>query len=364
MAKGIRVNLLAKELGVESKAILQKLKEEGLSDVAPNHMSTLSIGLAESVREWFSQGNMGGGTAVETAPHVEVATKSKATRTKKKKETTEDEAPGAEVTTTVVEAPPPPPPVIEVPVAPPPPAPVIVAPPVAPAPPPAPVVAPAPVVIPVAKAPQAPASGAQAAARPRRRSDQTTFGRRARRLRLPAAAWRRRPRNENPSRRLRSSRRCNRRKFRGRASCALKRKKWFRLAVRVRGRGPRDPRTRRYRLRRDRAGRGVKTTEEDDEETKKKTAGNKKSLSTPPPRGGRAARGGDGEDQGVYGRRPDRPARRFECRRAVPEMYLIAIFDRWRSVARTLRPNPSRSEASRSKSRNPSRCAACRRRWA
>ena len=56
LAKGIRVNLLAKELGVESKAILQKLKEEGLGDAAPNHMSTLSLGLAESVREWFSSG--------------------------------------------------------------------------------------------------------------------------------------------------------------------------------------------------------------------------------------------------------------------------------------------------------------------
>ncbi len=66
--------MLAKELGVESKAILQKLKGEGLSDAAPNHMSTLSLGLAESVREWFSSGQLGGGgTAVETAPHVEVA---------------------------------------------------------------------------------------------------------------------------------------------------------------------------------------------------------------------------------------------------------------------------------------------------
>jgi translation initiation factor IF-2 len=86
LAKGIRVNLLAKELGVESKAILQKLKEEGLSDVAPNHMSTLSLGLAESVREWFSSSVSSGGTAVETAPHLDVATKPKTSRTKKRKE--------------------------------------------------------------------------------------------------------------------------------------------------------------------------------------------------------------------------------------------------------------------------------------
>jgi hypothetical protein len=51
-----------RNLGVESKLILAKLREEGLGDQAPNHMSTLPIGLAESVREWFSgQGGGGGG---------------------------------------------------------------------------------------------------------------------------------------------------------------------------------------------------------------------------------------------------------------------------------------------------------------
>jgi translation initiation factor IF-2 len=70
-AKGIRVNELAKELGVESKAILAKLKSEGLGEAAPNHMSRIQLGLAESVREWFA--HSGGGTAVETAPPVEVA---------------------------------------------------------------------------------------------------------------------------------------------------------------------------------------------------------------------------------------------------------------------------------------------------
>lgn len=83
MAKGIRVSQLAKELGVESKAILSKLKDEGLSDKASNHMSLLPLGLAESVREWFSDG--GGGTAVETAARVEVSTKTtRARRTRKK----------------------------------------------------------------------------------------------------------------------------------------------------------------------------------------------------------------------------------------------------------------------------------------
>jgi len=83
LATGIRVNQLAKELGVESKTILQKLKEEGLGEVAPNHMSLLKLGLAQSVREWFSAGSEdGGGTAVQTAP-PEVATKARVVRKKK-----------------------------------------------------------------------------------------------------------------------------------------------------------------------------------------------------------------------------------------------------------------------------------------
>jgi translation initiation factor IF-2 len=80
--KGIRVNALAKELGVESKSILHKLKEEGLGDAAPNHMSVISLGLAESVREWFAEGDGGGGTAVQTAPPVEAATRTKPARSR------------------------------------------------------------------------------------------------------------------------------------------------------------------------------------------------------------------------------------------------------------------------------------------
>src|SRR4051794_41311221 len=50
-------------------------------------MSVLSIGLSETVREWFSSvaGSGGGGTAVETAPPVEVATKPKRPRVGVKK---------------------------------------------------------------------------------------------------------------------------------------------------------------------------------------------------------------------------------------------------------------------------------------
>jgi translation initiation factor IF-2 len=157
LAKGIRVNLLAKELGVESKLILAKLREEGLGDKAPNHMSTLPIGLAESVREWFSdQGGGGSATAVETAAPVE--TKKKSTRVKAK---TEEEAPAEEspeapeapeeepVKPIVVELPALPAPApVAAPPAPPAPAPQIIAPPALVAPP-----APAPVVVAPAPAP-------------------------------------------------------------------------------------------------------------------------------------------------------------------------------------------------------------------
>lgn len=52
--KGIRVNALARELGVESKLILQWLRSEGLGDKVPNHMTVIASELAEAVREHFS----------------------------------------------------------------------------------------------------------------------------------------------------------------------------------------------------------------------------------------------------------------------------------------------------------------------
>jgi translation initiation factor IF-2 len=49
-----RVHLLAKELGVTSKAILDKCRAEGLD--VKNHMTVLSLGLEATIREWFSEG--------------------------------------------------------------------------------------------------------------------------------------------------------------------------------------------------------------------------------------------------------------------------------------------------------------------
>jgi translation initiation factor IF-2 len=73
--KGIRINELAKELGVESKAILAKLREEFPDDPTPNHQSSIPLGLAETIREWRSSGALGPVTVVvaEAAPAVAAA---------------------------------------------------------------------------------------------------------------------------------------------------------------------------------------------------------------------------------------------------------------------------------------------------
>jgi translation initiation factor IF-2 len=85
--KGIRINQLAKELDVDFRAILEKLRAEGLGDQAVNHQSSVSIGLAQTIREWFSGGaESGGGTAVQTAAPVDLAV-AKAKTTARKRST-------------------------------------------------------------------------------------------------------------------------------------------------------------------------------------------------------------------------------------------------------------------------------------
>jgi translation initiation factor IF-2 len=72
-----RVYILSKELGVKSAAIVKKCQDENLD--VKNHMSTISAGLAATIREWFSEGqNI---TTVETAEKVDL----KKVRAKKKK---------------------------------------------------------------------------------------------------------------------------------------------------------------------------------------------------------------------------------------------------------------------------------------
>lgn len=76
-----RVHLLAKELGVNSKAIIDKCQAEGLD--IKNHMSTISAGLAATIREWFSEGTHS--TTVETAAPVDL----EKVRVKRKKKVVE-----------------------------------------------------------------------------------------------------------------------------------------------------------------------------------------------------------------------------------------------------------------------------------
>ena len=69
MPEKMRVHILAKELNVPSKTIIEKCKAEGITAVK-NHMSTLGPGLHATIREWFSNGSEH--TAVETAERVDL----------------------------------------------------------------------------------------------------------------------------------------------------------------------------------------------------------------------------------------------------------------------------------------------------
>lgn len=76
LATTLRVHTLAKELGVPSKAVIDKCRAEGIE--LKNHMAAISLGLAESIREWFSAGD--DVTSVETADKVDVEEVRKTTR--------------------------------------------------------------------------------------------------------------------------------------------------------------------------------------------------------------------------------------------------------------------------------------------
>ena len=69
MSEKMRVHILARELSVPSKTIVEKCRAEGI-DVVKNHMTTLSAGLEATIREWFSEGSHD--TAVETAQRVDL----------------------------------------------------------------------------------------------------------------------------------------------------------------------------------------------------------------------------------------------------------------------------------------------------
>ncbi len=72
-----RVFEIAKELNVASKAVVAKCHAEGIPEsIIKNHMSSVSVGLEATIRDWFSTDaeahDEGGGTAIETAAKVDI----------------------------------------------------------------------------------------------------------------------------------------------------------------------------------------------------------------------------------------------------------------------------------------------------
>ena len=106
MAKSnTRVHLLAKELNVKSKAIVEKCQAEGLDQIT-NHMSTISVGLAATIREWFSEGEHS--TTVEVAKPVDlkkVWIKRKKAETPEPAEIQPDQTPAEEIPAQAVSEP-------------------------------------------------------------------------------------------------------------------------------------------------------------------------------------------------------------------------------------------------------------------
>ena len=65
--KTLRVHQLAKTLGVSSKDIVAKCQGEDIPGIT-NHMSTVSLGLAETIRGWFGVA----GSSADAGVHADV----------------------------------------------------------------------------------------------------------------------------------------------------------------------------------------------------------------------------------------------------------------------------------------------------
>lgn len=87
--KTLRVHSLAKELGVTSKQVIEKCHAEDIE--LKNHMAAISLGLAESIREWFSVGE--DVTSIEVAGKVDLSKVRKPTRKNAKAHEAEKAAP-------------------------------------------------------------------------------------------------------------------------------------------------------------------------------------------------------------------------------------------------------------------------------
>ncbi|MFA9477212.1 translation initiation factor IF-2 [Phycisphaerales bacterium AB-hyl4] len=102
MAKAKRVFELAKELSVSSKAIVEKCKAEGVPGIT-NHMSTVKLGLAQTIREWFGEAESG--TAIETAEKVDLKKARKPARRRRADADGGDQAEPSDTATATVDRP-------------------------------------------------------------------------------------------------------------------------------------------------------------------------------------------------------------------------------------------------------------------
>lgn len=89
VSEKLRVHTLAEELRVSSKDIISKCEAEGIFDLK-NHMSVVKLGLAESIREWFSsQPDI---TSVEQAEPVDLTKVTKPVARRRKRRADEPAA--------------------------------------------------------------------------------------------------------------------------------------------------------------------------------------------------------------------------------------------------------------------------------
>jgi translation initiation factor IF-2 len=107
----LRVHKIAKELGVSSKDIIAKCEAEEIPDIT-NHMSAVSLGLAATIKDWFSgAAESAQSTSVEKAAKVDVKkAQAKARRkTRTKAVAQSDDASGDDTTATATALAEPPP---------------------------------------------------------------------------------------------------------------------------------------------------------------------------------------------------------------------------------------------------------------
>ncbi len=93
---------IAKELGIDSKAIVKKCKDEGVPNI-DTHMSPVSAGLAATIREWFASGDMK--NAIESTQHVEAKKIQKAPRKRTSKKGASSDGSGHGSATALAEPP-------------------------------------------------------------------------------------------------------------------------------------------------------------------------------------------------------------------------------------------------------------------